>query len=372
MLLAKPPDPSSPLTRMSPSFRLHVALGVFTLASLIGTLAASPSRAVEPSPAAYRPLGEVPLGGEGGWDYLCVDEAARRLYVTHASKIVVVDLGGDTVAGEIADTPGVHGFALAPELRRGFASNGRENTVSVVDLDTLKTVAKVETGQNPDAILYEPGQREVYAFNGQGHSATVIDAASHRVVATVPLAGKPEFAACDPGAHRVYVNVEDRNEVAVIDTLRHQVVDTWPIAPGQEATGMAIDVVRHRLFLGCHNRVLVMMDSTKGQVLARAPIGAGVDANFFDPATGLVFSSNGEGNVTILHAEEDPAGKLAPVQTLATERGARTMALDPRTHKIYVASAGFEPVVEPAAPGAPRERPKMIPGSFKLLVYGAE
>lgn len=353
------------------SFRLPIVLGAFTLANLLGTMAASFSRAAEATPAAYRLLREVPIGGEGGWDYLSVDEAARRLYLTHASRIVVVDLAGETVVGEIADTPGVHGFALAPELRRGFASNGRENTVNVVDLDTLKTINKVPTGQNPDAILYEPGQREVYAFNGQGHSATVIDAASHRVVATVPLAGKPEFAACDPAVHRVFVNVEDRHEVDVIDSVTHEVVATWPITPGEEATGMAIDVAHHRLFLGCHNRLLVMMDSTDGRVLASASIGAGVDANGFDPGTGLIFSSNGEGSVTVLR-EESPQ-KLSVVQTLPTERGARTMALDPRTHRIYVASARFEPVPEPAAaPGASRERPRMIPGSFKLLVYGAE
>lgn len=345
--------------------RLPLALGTLLLAATL--LPAPPTRAADPAP--YRLLKEIPLGGEGGWDYLCVDEAARRLYVPHAGKVVVLDVDRDVVVGEIADTPGVHGIALAPELRRGFTSNGRENTVSVVDLETLKTIAKVPTGQNPDAILYEPGRREVYAFNGQGHSATVIDAASGTVVATVPLSGKPEFAACDPAAERVYVNIEDRNEVAVIDTRRHEVVNTWPIAPGEEAAGMAIDPAHHRLFLGCHNKLLVMMDSADGKVVTTAPIGGGVDANFFDPGTGLVYSSNGEGNVTLLH--EDSPATLSVVQTLPTERGARTMALDPKTHRLYLPSARYEPAPEPV-PGAPRTRPKLVPDSFKLLVFGTE
>ncbi len=337
--------------------------GLLAALSLPGPLA----KGAEPAP--YRLLREIPVGGEGGWDYLSVDEAGRRLYLTHASKVVVVDLDRETVVGEIADTPGVHGFALAPELGRGFASNGRENTVSVVDLGTLRTLLKVPTGQNPDAILYEPGRREVYAFNGQGHSATVFDAASGEVVATVPLSGKPEFAACDPAAGRVYVNIEDHHEVVAIDAGRHEVAATWPIAPGEEATGMDVDLAHHRLFLGCHNRLLVMMNSANGEVLATAPIGGGVDATFFDPGTGLIFSSNGEGSVTVLR--EDPPGKLAVVQTLATERGARTMALDPRTHRIYLASARFEPAPEPA-PGAPRPRPTLVPGSFKVLVFGSD
>ena len=307
-------------------------------------------------------LKEIPVGGEGGWDYLSVDEAARRLYVTHASQVVVIDLDKETVVGAITNTPGVHGLAVAPELGRGFASNGRENKVSIVDLKTLETVAKVETGENPDAILYEPARREVYAFNGRGKSATVFAAESGKIVATIPLPGKPEFAAADPAAGRVYCNIEDKNAVVVIDTKTHQITDTWPIAPGEEATGMAIDLAHHRLFLGCHSKLLIMMDSGSGAVIATAPIGGGVDAIVFDPALRLVFSSNGEGTVTI--AQEESVDKLTVVQTLATERGARTMTLDPRTHKIYLASAKFEPA------GGPGQRPKIVPGSFKILVYG--
>ena len=325
----------------------------------------------------YRFLKEIPVGGEGSWDYLSVDEAARRLYVTHATKIVVIDLDKDAVVGEIADTPGVHGFALAPELGCGFSSNGKENKASIVDLKTLKTLMKVDTGVNPDAILYEPGRQEVYTFNGRGQSATVFAAKTGEVVATIPLPGKPEFAVADPMAACVYVNIEDKNEMAVIETTTHTVVTSRPIAPGTEATGMAFDAAHHRLFIGCHNKLMLMMDgcfcwgftSPIGKVITSVPIGAGVDANAFDAGTQYAFASCGDGTVTIAH--EDSPEKLTVVQTLATEHGARTMALDAATHKIYLASAKFEPPPAPK-PGEPRQRPKIIPGTFKVLVYGIE
>src|SRR5438876_5229601 len=310
---------------------------------------------------------EIPVGGEGGWDYLSVDETGRRLYVSHGTKVVVIDLDKEVVVGEIADTPGVHGLAVAHELRRGITSNGRENKASIVDLKTLKTLSKVDTGENPDGMLFEPGQQEAYLFNGRGQSATVIDVKSGQPVANVPLPGKPEFAAADPKAGRVYNNIEDKNEIVAIDTRMHQVVNTWPIAPGEEASGMAIDLAHHRLFIGCHNKLMEMIDSTNGKVVATVPIGEGVDANAFDPGTQYAFSSCGDGTVTVAH--EDTAEKLTVVQTLKTEPRARTMALDPRTHKIYLASARFEPALEPA-PGERPQRPKMVPGSFKILVYG--
>jgi len=334
-----------------------IALSILGLANVTACRADGP----------YHFLKEIPVGGEGGWDFLAIDEAARRLYVTHASKIVVIDLNKDEIVGEIADTPGVHGFALATELQRGFSSNGQESKVGIVDLETLKTLSKVDTGKNPDAILYEPEQQEVYAFNGHGQSATVFKANSGTVVATIALPGKPEVAAADTKAGRVYCNIEDKNEVVAIDSKTHQVVDTWPITPGEAASGMAIDLTHHRLFLGCSNKLMVMMDSTNGKVLATVPIGQKVDGNAFDPGTQLAFSSNGEGTVTIAH--EDAPEKLTAVQTLVTEPRARTMALDPKTHKIYLASAKFEPLPEPA-PGAPRQHPKVIPGSLKILVYG--
>jgi YVTN family beta-propeller protein len=315
---------------------------------------------------SYYFLKAIHVGGEGGWDYLSVDATGRRLYATHNTKVIVIDTDKDEVEGEITGTLGVHGFAIAPALHRGFSSNGRANNVSVVDLQTLKTVQKVDTGERPDAIIFEPGRQEVYAFNGGGHSATVIDAATGNVTATVPLAGKPEFAAADPSANRVYCNLEDKNQVAAIDTEAHKVVNTWPITPGEEASGMTIDAEHHRLFIGCHNKLMEMMDDASGKVLATIPIGTGVDANAFDPGAGLAFASCGDGTTTI--AKED-GDKLTAFQTLPTRRGARTMALDPVTHKIYLATADYESQDEkPENQG--QRRPRMIPNTFKILVYG--
>src|SRR5437899_3846778 len=241
----------------------------------------------------YRFSKEIAVGGEGGWDYLYVDPAAHRLYVSHAAKVVVIDTQANKAVGEITDTPGVHGFAIAADLGRGFSSNGRENKVSIVDLKTLKTLQKVDTGENPDAILYEPARKEVYAFNGRGKSATVIDAQSGKVVATVPLEGKPESGQADSKAGKVYVNMEDLNAIKVIDTATHKVSDTWPIAPGEAATGMAFDAANHRFFVGCDNKLLLMIDSTNGKVVYSVPVGEGVDSTWFDPVTKLAFTSNG-------------------------------------------------------------------------------
>ncbi|HWA87114.1 MAG TPA: hypothetical protein VG710_12875 [Opitutus sp.] len=311
----------------------------------------------------YRPEAEIPLGGDGGWDYLAVDAAAHRLYVSHATKVVVIDTARNAVVGEIADTPGVHGIALAPELGRGFVSAGRANEVNVVDLATLKTLLKVGTDENPDAILFEPGRKEVYAFNGRGHSATVFDANSDAVVATIPLGGKPEFAQADPAAGKVFVNVEDQNLVAVIDAATHAVVARWPIAPGEEASGLAIDGAHHRLFAGCANEKMIVLDSTDGRVVASLPAGKGIDAAAFDPGTGLAFVSNGrDGTVTVVR-EETPE-KFAVVQTLATQVSARTMTVDPATHRIYLTAAKLLP------PEAGRRWPRVAPGSVKVLVYG--
>jgi DNA-binding beta-propeller fold protein YncE len=313
----------------------------------------------------YHFIKEIPVSGDGGWDYLTVDSAGQRLYVSHGTKVVIIDLVKDQVAGEITNTPGVHGIAVAHDLGLGVTSNGRENKAGIVDLKTLQTLSKVDTGQNPDGMLYEPGHKEVYLFNGRGQSATVVDVKAGKVVSTIPLGGKPEFAQADPKAGRVYDNLEDKNEVAVIDTKSHQVVTNWPIAPGEEASGMAIDLKNHRLFLGCGgSKTMVMMDSTSGKVIATVPIGQGVDANAFDPGTGFAFASCGDGTTTIAH--EDTPDKLTVVQTLETQRGSRTMALDPKTHKIYLAAAKFE------APAEGQRRGKMVPDSFKILVYGME
>jgi len=335
--------------------------------ALLAVLAAAGTAQAADKDPGYHFLKEIPIAGDTGWDYLSIDPEARRLYVTHGTHIVVVDLSTDAVVGDIADTPGVHGFALDLKRGRGFASDGGEAKVSVVDLKTLATTSKVGTEEGPDGILYEPGREEVYAFDGRAHAATVISAASGQVVATIKLPGKPEFPAADPRANRVYDNIEDKSEVVAIDTKTHQVVSDWPIAPGESASGMAFDAAHHRLFLGCENHLMLMMDSTNGKVVASVPIGSGVDANAFDDKLQLAFSSNGEGTVTIAH--EDSPTKLTVVQTLKTQPSARTMALDPKTHRIYLAAATFGPAPAQAA-GAPRRRPPIVPGSFKVLVYG--
>jgi DNA-binding beta-propeller fold protein YncE len=329
-------------------------------ALLVGVLA--PCRADGP----YHFSRQIPIGGDEGWDYMQVDGGARRLYVSHGGKVVVIDIDRLVVCGEIDGTPGVHGIALAPELGRGFTSNGREGRAGIFDLATFQVLSKVETGENPDAILYVPGLREVYTFNGRSRSATAFGAASGRVLATIPLPGKPEFAAVDPEAGRIYDNIEDRNEIAVIDAGTHRVTALWPIAPGESASGLAIDTEHHRLFAGCHNRLMAVIDSTDGRVVATVPIEPGVDANAFDPGTQLAFSSNGAGTVTVVR--EETAERFTVVQTLATRRGARTMALDPGTHAIFLADADFEPQPE-AQPGEPRRWPKTVPGTFKILVY---
>jgi len=310
---------------------------------------------------SYQLLKEIPIGTDGGWDCLSVDSVAQRLYVSHATKVVVIDLAKDAVVGEITNTPGVHGLAPAPDLGRGVVTCGRENKAAIVDLKTLAILAKVDTGANPDCMLYEPGRQEFYVFNGRGQSATVIDAKTAKVVATIPLGGKPEFAQADAQAGLVFNNIENTSELVVIDAKKHEVVSRWPIAPGEEASGLAFDEKNHRLFLGCGNHLMAMLDSTSGKVLATVPIGDGVDGCAFDPGTQLAFASCGDGTTTIAHEDGD---KLTVVQLLKTEKSARTMAIDPATHKIYLAAAKFE------APVEGQRRGKMVPGTFKILVYG--
>ena len=327
-------------------------------------LAATAAAAADKAPT-YKLLEEILVPGDTGWDYLSIDSEARRLYVTHGTHIVVLDLDSNTVVGDIVDTPGVHGFAVAHDLGKGFSSNGAESKVSVVDLKTLGTTAKMDSGQGPDAIAYEPARHEVYAFNGHAHSVTIFSATSNQVIESVQLPGKPEFSAVDAAAGRVFVNIEDQNEVAVIDTATHKVTHLWPIAPGESASGMAIDVQHHRLFLGCENHLMLMMDDSSGKVVSSVPIGTGVDANAFDEKLQLAFSSNGEGTVTIARAESPD--KFRVVQTLQTQPSARTLALDPKTHRIYLAAATLQ--ASPANSPPTTHRRATVPGTFKVLVY---
>lgn len=326
--------------------RRRLLIVLFGFALMAGAGRQSPS-------APYAAIKEIPIGGGSGWDYLSCDPEGHRLYVTHRTKVVVIDTASDKIIGTVTDTPGVHGFAIAPDLKRGFASNGQENKVSVVDLDTLKTLSKVDTAANPDAILYEPTSGEVWAFCGRGKAATVFDGKTGNVIAgSIDLGGKPETGVADAKANRVYVNIEDKNEIAVLDLKEHKVIERWPIAPGEEPSGLALDPQLHRLIIGCGNSKMLLMDSATGKVVSTIDCGQGVDAAAFDPGTHLAFvSAGGSGTVTVTRVEAD---KLVPVQTLATERGARTMTVDTATHKIYLSNA----------------KSRTDTDSFKVLVYG--
>jgi DNA-binding beta-propeller fold protein YncE len=347
---------------------LFVAIFVLVL----GGIAITQTKA--PTAGPYHHLKTISIGGPGGWDYAATDEVGRRIYVSHSTKVIVIDIDKDEVIGEITDTPGVHGFAIAPELGLGFSSNGTESKASIIDLKTLKTTSKVDTGQNPDGILYVPGVQEVYTFNRSrtAPSATVFEAKTGKVITTITLPGTPEFAVVDTKAGRIYNNIDSKNEVVAIDMKTHQIVAEWPTAPGEGGSGMAIDLINHRLFIGCDD-LMVMMDSTTGKVVGSVPIGSGVDANRFDPGTKLAFASCGQaGSVTI--AREETPDKLTVIQTLETASGSRTMTLDPKTHKIYLAAQDLQaPAAPPAGnPPAKAARPQAVPNSFKVLVYGMD
>ena len=308
------------------------------------------------------------LGGPGGWDVLAADTTAKRLYVTRGDRVVVVDTESGKDVGEVPHTDGVHAVALAHEFGQGYTSNGKANSVTVFDLKSLKTVQEIRIdGQNPDLILYDEPTRQVFVFNGRSANASVIDAKSGTVAGTIPLGGKPEFAVSD-GHGRVFVNIEDKNELVAIDSKTRKVDTRWPLTACDEPTGLAIDPVHHRLFSACGNEHMAVTDSTNGHQVASVPIGKGPDGAAFDPQLGLAFSSNGQdGTLTVVH-EDDP-DHFSVVQTLATQKSARTLALDAKTHRIYLAAAEFG-----AAPAAtneqPRPRPPMVPDSFVILVVG--
>lgn len=319
-----------------------------------------------PPTPGYHQLKKITLGGEGGWDYLTIDSAARRLYIARATRVMVLDADSGAQVGEIADTLGVHGVALAPQLGRGFTSNGRASTVTIFDLKTLKPLGQAKTGSNPDAIVYDAVTRRVFTFNGASKDATVISAADGSVSGTIALDGKPEFAVADE-AGRIYVNLEDKSELLAIDSRQLTILNRWPLAPCNEPSGLAMDRKNRRLFAGCGNKLMAVVDANSGRVLTTLPIGSGVDATAFDPGTSLAFSSNGDGTLTVVR--EESLDKFTVVENAATQRGARTMALDEKTHNVYLVTAEFGPPRTPT-PDNPRGRPSMVPGSFVLLVFG--
>jgi DNA-binding beta-propeller fold protein YncE len=309
----------------------------------------------------YHVVREIQIGGDGGWDYLIVDPATHRLYASHATKIVVADIDTGKVVGEIRDTPGVHGIAIASDLGRAFTSNGRGNSSTIVDLKTLKPLGTVATGANPDSIRYLQDRKEVWTFNHTGGSITAFDPMSAKVVATIDVGGELEEAVHDPSANRVYVNVEDKGAIAVIDTLTHAVVTTWRLAGCAGPTGLAFDPRNHLLLSACDGKMAVT-DSRSGKAVTSFPIAPRVDGNGFDAATGLAFASSGTGVLTIAH--EDAPDTFTVVQTAKTQPSGRTMWLDPVSHKVYV------PVATTTA--VPNGRAQVVPGTMRILVLGTE
>jgi len=278
----------------------------------------------------------IAIPGTGGWDYLTVDEAARRLYISHGTQVEVVDVDTKALVATIPNTPGVHGVALAPNLGRGFISNGGNSTVTIFDLKTLKKIADVPTGKKPDAIIYDPSTSQIFAFNGDSESATVISAADGKVAGTVPLGGGPEFAVAD-GKGYVYDNLEDKNEIVKIDARKLTVAARWPVAPCEAPSALAMDRPNHRLFIGCRSHLMAVVDSESGKIVATLPIGDHVDAAAFDEDSKLVFFSNGEGTISVFH--QDSPDKYSAVETVKTLPRAKTMALDPKTHDLFLSTA---------------------------------
>src|ERR1700683_1447251 len=322
--------------------------------------------APKPQGSGYHLIKKVTLGGEGGWDYLLADADTHRVFISRGTHTMVVDADGKSL-GDIANTQGVHGIALAHEFNRGFTSNGRANSITIFDLGNLQTINEVKIdGQNPDAIVYDPASKRVFTMNGRSNNATALDARSGDVAGSVPLGGKPETAQADGEGH-VFVNIEDKSQIVEFDSKSLQVLNTWSIAPCESPSGLAFDVKHKRLFAGCDNKVMAVVDATNGKVVATVPIGDGVDANGFDPGTGFAFASCGDGTLTVAH--EDLADKYSVAHPIKTQRGARTMTVDTGSHNVYTVTAEYGPAPAPTQEN-PRPRPMMVPNSFTLLIYG--
>jgi DNA-binding beta-propeller fold protein YncE len=316
-------------------------------------------RSNPPGPSGYQVVKTVPVPGDGFWDYVGVDSDARRIYVSHATKVVVLDADSFAVVGEIPDTQGVHGIAIASDLSRGFTSNGRAGTATIFDLKTLKTIGTVKTGENPDAILYDAVTKRVFTFNGRSKDATVFGAADGTVAATLPLGGKPEFAVAD-GKGKVFVNIEDTSELVEIDAQSMKVLQRWPLKPCESPSGLSMDQKNRRLFAGCENKMMAVVDADSGKVVATPPIGEGVDATAYDPGTGFALSSNGEGTLTVI--KRDGPDQYSVLENVPTKRSARTMGLDLKTHNVVLPAADFLP------PKEGERRGQMKPGSFVLVL----
>jgi DNA-binding beta-propeller fold protein YncE len=332
--------------------------------ALLALMAAVGIATAQSGPSTYHVVREIKLGGDGRWDYITIDTAQNRLFIARQTRIMVVDQASGKLLGEIPGIDGAHGVALDYNTGHGFATAGRSGTVTMFDLKTLTVLGAHPAADDADAILYDPVSRKVFTFNGDANSSSVIDPVSGRSVGTIPLQGKPEFGV-SAGDGKLYVNIEDKSEIAEIDGKSRRVLRRWPIAPCTEPTGLAIDRAHHLLFSGCHNKVMAISDAHARKLISTVPIGGGVDGDAFDPATGLAFSSNGEGSLTVVH--EESATRFRSVATVPTRQGARTMALDPRSHRIYTVTADFG-TPPPATEQDPHPRPPVVPDTFTLLV----
>jgi hypothetical protein len=312
----------------------------------------------------YHVAKTMTLGGDGGWDYVALDSVAHRLFIARQNRVMVVDPEGGRVLAEIPGLERAHGVAFAYESGHGFATSGTDSAVTMFDLKTLKVLRRTTAAPDADAVLYDPVSKRVFTFNCDAHSSSVIDAVSGARVGSMDLGGGPEFAVSAADGN-LYVNVEDKGEIVEIDAAAMRVTRRWSLAPCESPTGLAIDRVHHRLFSGCRNKVMAISDATAGKLVTTLPIGAGVDAAAFDPGTQLAFASNGDGTLTVVH--EDAPDKFRVVADVPTRRGARTMALDPLTHRVYLVTADLGPAPT-ATPQQPRPRPTIVPGTFALLV----
>ena len=340
-------------------------LGLFGWASLLACslLLLSVAGAYAAPDSGYKVIRRLPVGGEGGWDYLRVDPDAHRIYLSRGTHMMVVDEVSGKVIGDIADTKGVHGIALAIDLGRGFTSNGQANTVTIVDLKTLKPISEVKvTGENPDSIIYDPETKRIFTFNGKTANATALDAKTGKIVGTVALGGKPEEPALD-GKGNIFVNIEDKSTIMEFDAKTLAIKGSWPLAPCEGPSALAIDTKNRRLFSAC-DKVMVVVNADTGKVVASPPIGGDPDGNGYDPATGLLFAACREGLVSVIH--QDSPDKYSFVGNITTQFGARTMALDPKTHHVFTVTADFT-AAPPPTPDNPRPRPQPIAGSFVIL-----
>jgi DNA-binding beta-propeller fold protein YncE len=347
---------------MKLTYRFAALVAILSLGYFLPAFSAFPK---PPAASGYRLAQKIKLGGSGGWDYLEVDPATHRLFISRGNHVIVVDPESGKIIGDIPNVPGVHGIAIADEFNKGFITNGKAGDATMFDLTSLAVTASIKTDNGSDGTIYDPFSKRVFTFNGEANTSTAIDAASGKAVATFPLGGGPEFAASDAKG-KIFVNLEDKSSLVKLDAKTLKIENTWALAPCESPSGLAIDAAHEILIVGCHNQLMEFVDGNSGKVLGTVPIGQGVDANRFDPATGYAFASCGDGTLTIAH--EDSPTQFTLVEKIETQRGARTMALDYATHAVYLVTAELGRTPAPT-PENPHARPPVLPDTFTLLIY---